>query len=64
MVVDQSRSLAEMAAKLKEVGFEPYYRKWKIQGVMVEGRKYRLRRLGINLQEVNKNTIPISDLFR
>ncbi|MEM6342694.1 MAG: relaxase/mobilization nuclease domain-containing protein [Bacteroidota bacterium] len=50
-VLDQSHSINDFEMKLKADELEPYYRKGKLQGVVVEGKKYRLRRLGVDWEK-------------
>ncbi|MDW3651016.1 MAG: relaxase/mobilization nuclease domain-containing protein [Bacteroidia bacterium] len=53
-VLEQSKSIADFEEKLKADGLDSYHRKGKFQGVVVDGRKYRLRRLGIQLDSFDK----------
>lgn len=59
-VLERSKSIVEFEENLKVANLDSYYRNGKLQGVVVEGRRYRLRRLGINLRNVHERAVVIT----
>lgn len=45
-IYDKSKSKEQFLEELKVLGYEPYYRNHKLQGVLCDGTKFRLGRLG------------------
>ena len=50
------RSLDELAGKLRNDGFEPYYRNRKLTGLWLGNRKYRLTTLGVGEEHLKALT--------
>lgn len=53
-LVDSVKNESELISALVQSNLEPYYRNERLQGVMVDGRKYRLRRLGVVMDYKHK----------
>jgi hypothetical protein len=54
---DKSTSKEQFVKELTELGYDPYYRNEKLQGVLYDGQKFRLGRLGydeVMLDQLNQ----------
>lgn len=49
----KSKSQQDFFSQLTAEGYEPYYRNNKFQGVLVDGRKFRINRLGYDEQKIS-----------
>jgi hypothetical protein len=52
--VQSAQSMTQLIDLLKEQNIEPYYRLGKLQGIISENKKYRLKRLGISDQKLKE----------
>lgn len=56
----KASSIDDFLKRLKEETYEPYYRNNKLQGVTIEGRKFRLKNLGYDEQKIEQLNHKIS----
>lgn len=52
----EAKSLTLLAAQIKKKGLSPYYRRGILQGIIDNNKKYRLRRLGVDISKIKELT--------
>lgn len=60
--INHARSYDDFIQRISKDGCEPYYRNGKIQGIVSDGKKYRLSKLGVDIETV-KNLEEKNDMI-